>query len=168
MTDAEIDPSIDPAIERLIEESIEVAAPPERVWELVSDLPRMAEWSPTVTSMKVYGEEPIGLGTRTSNRNQDGELVWQTHAEVVRFEPLTEIAFRVEENWVVWSFTLVPSEAGTTVVQRRAAPDGISEFSLELTEAFMGGVAKYQARLRVGMRETLERIKSEAEAPPEQ
>lgn len=154
----------DPAIEPLLEESIEVVATPQRVWELVSDLPRMAQWSPTVTSMKVYGDEPIGLGTRTSNRNQDGELVWQTHAEVVRFEPPTEIAFRVEENWVIWSFSMAPSEAGTTLVQRRAAPDGISEISLELTNAFMGGVAKYQEGLRVSMRATLERIKTEAEA----
>lgn len=153
----------DPAIAPLLEESIEVAAPPRRVWELVSDLPRMAQWSPTVTSMKVYGDEPIGLGTRTSNRNQDGELVWQTHAEVVRFEPPTEIAFRVEENWVIWSFSMAPSEAGTTLVQRRAAPDGISEISLELTNAFMGGVAKYQDGLRVSMRATLERIKAAAE-----
>lgn len=154
----------DPAIEPLLEESIEVVATPQRVWELVSDLPRMAQWSPTVTSMKVYGDEPIGLGTRTSNRNQDGELVWQTHAEVVGFEPPTEIAFRVEENWVIWSFSMAPSEAGTTLVQRRAAPDGISEISLELTNAFMGGVAKYQEGLRVSMRATLERIKTEAEA----
>lgn len=154
----------DPAIAPLLEEAIEITASPQRVWELVSDLPRMAQWSPTVTSMKVYGDEPIGLGTRTSNRNQDGELVWQTHAEVVRFEPPTEIAFRVEENWVIWSFSMAPSEAGTTLVQRRSAPDGISEISLELTNAFMGGVAKYQDGLRVSMRATLERIKTQAEA----
>lgn len=154
----------DPALEPLLEESIEIAAPPQRVWELVSDLPRMADWSPTVTSMKVYGEEPIALGTRTSNRNQDGELVWQTHAEVTRFDPPTVIAFRVEENWVTWSFSLAPSDAGTTLVQRREAPDGVSEISLELTNAFMGGVAKYQEGLRVSMRATLERIKAEAEA----
>lgn len=157
----------DPAIAPVLEESIEVAAPPQRVWDLVSDLPRMAQWSPTVTSMRVYGDEPIGLGTRTSNKNEIGELVWKTHAEVVRFEPLTEIAFRVEENWVIWSFSLTPSDAGTTVVQRRDAPEGISELSLELTEAFMGGVAKFQEDLRVSMRETLERLKAEAEAQPE-
>ena len=35
-------------VEPLIEESVEVAADPARVWSLVSDLPRLAEWSPQV------------------------------------------------------------------------------------------------------------------------
>lgn len=145
--------------------SIHVAASPERVWALVGDVRRLPDWSPQVDSTRLRsGFDSVRLGTQFTNRNSDGELVWTTHAEVVRFEPGREIAFRVEENWVIWSFTLTPVGDGVELVQRRDAPDGISDLSLELTNGFMGGVEAFTASMRAGMRLTLERIKAEAEA----
>lgn len=146
-------------------DSIHVAASPERVWALVSDVRRMPDWSPQVDSTRLAGGfDSVALGTRFTNRNSDGELVWTTHAEVVRFEPQREIAFRVEENWVVWSFTLTAVGGGVELVQRREAPDGISELSLELTDGFLGGVEAFTASMRAGMRLTLERIRADAES----
>ena len=146
-------------------DSVHTAASPERVWSLVSDVRRMSEWSPQVESTRLRsGFESVRLGTQFTNRNRDGELVWTTHAEVVRFEPGWEIAFRIEENWVIWSFAIVPEQAGVELVQRREAPDGISDLSLELTNGFMGGVETFTASMRTGMRSTLERIKAEAES----
>lgn len=145
--------------------SIHVVASPERVWALVGDVRRLPDWSPQVDSTRLRsGFDSVRLGTQFTNRNSDGELVWTTHAEVVRFEPGREIAFRVEENWVIWSFTLTPVGDGVELVQRRDAPDGISDLSLELTNGFMGGVEAFTASMRAGMRLTLERIKAEAEA----
>lgn len=146
-------------------ESVHIAASPERVWALVGDVRRVPDWSPQVDSTRLRGGlDRVELGTRFTNRNSDGELVWTTHAEVVRFEPGREIAFRVEENWVIWSFTVAPEHSGVRLVQRREAPDGISDLSLELTNAFMGGVEAFAASMRSGMRLTLERIKAEAES----
>lgn len=148
-----------------LRDSIHVAASPERVWALVGDVRRLPDWSPQVDSTRLRsGFDSVRLGTQFTNRNSDGELVWTTHAEVVRFEPGREIAFRVEENWVIWSFTLTPVGDGVELVQRRDAPDGISDLSLELTNGFMGGVEAFTASMRAGMRLTLERIKAEAEA----
>lgn len=146
-------------------DSVRVAASPERVWALVSDVCRMSDWSPQVESTRLRnGFDGVGLGTRFTNRNSHGDLVWTTHGEVVRFEPGREIAFRIEENWVIWSFTLAPDDGGVELVQRREAPDGISALSLELTEGFMGGVEAFTASMRAGMRLTLERIKADAES----
>jgi uncharacterized protein YndB with AHSA1/START domain len=148
-----------------LEASVHIDAPLESVWTLVSDVCRMPEWSPQVDSTRLRaGFDEVALGAQFTNRNSLGELVWTTHAEVVRFEPEREIAFRVEENWVIWSFTLVPDGSGTLLTQRRDAPDGISELSLELTNGFMGGVEVFTESMRVGMRETLEQIKANAEA----
>lgn len=145
-------------------DSVHIAASPERVWALVSDVRRMPDWSPQVDSTRLRDAlDRVGPGVRFTNRNSDGELVWTTHAEVVRFEPESEIAFRIEENWVTWSFTVTPEHSGVRLVQRREAPEGISDLSLELTEAFMGGVEAFTASMRSGMRLTLERIKAEAE-----
>ena len=146
-------------------DSVHVAASPERVWGLVSDVCRMPDWSPQVDSTRLRsGFDSVGLGTQFTNRNSHGELVWTTHGEVVRFEPGRQIAFRIEENWVVWSFTLAPGDGGVELVQRREAPDGISALSLELTNGFMGGVEAFTSSMRAGMRLTLERIKAEAES----
>lgn len=151
--------------EPLLEDSIEIDAPAERVWELVSDVRRMAEWSPQVTSTRLRaGFDEVALDAEFTNRNRQGELEWTTHGRIVRLEPERVIAFRIEENWVVWSFTLEPAAGGTRLVQRREAPDGISDLSRELTDGFLGGQEVFTATMRAGMRQTLEGIKAAAEA----
>lgn len=151
-------------IEPLIEETIDVDAPTVKVWALVSDLPRMASWSPQVVKTIVRGG-PVQLGTRTLNINRRGLLVWPTRAKVVRFEPHSEIALRIKDNYTIWSFTLESSESGgTRITQRRAAPDGISKVSIRLVNAALGGQQQFTDELRAGMQQTLSRIKAEAEA----
>jgi uncharacterized protein YndB with AHSA1/START domain len=152
-------------IEPSLEETVEVDATPERVWTLVSDLRRMARWSPQVQRTFVRGDGTVRLGTRTVNVNRRGLLVWPTRAKVVRFEPHREIALRIKDNFTIWSFTLEPTEAGGTLItQRREAPQGISPISHRLTDAVLGGQQQFTAELRDGMRQTLTRIKADAEA----
>jgi uncharacterized protein YndB with AHSA1/START domain len=147
-----------------LDDSVHIDAPVRAVWNLVSDVRRMPDWSPQVDSTRLRdGFDGVALGAQFTNRNSDGDLVWTTHAEVVRFDPEREIAFRVEENWVIWSFTLAPEGTGTLLSQRRDAPDGVSELSLELTNGFMGGVERFTESMRAGMRETLAKIKAQAE-----
>ena len=150
-------------IEPLLEETIAVDAPPAKVWSLVSDLTRMATWSPQVVKTFQRGG-PVQLGTRTININRRGLLFWPTQAKVVRFEPHREIALRIKDNFTIWSFTLDPTDdGGTRITQRREAPDGISGISLKLTELALGGQESFVPELRDGMRQTLARIKAEAE-----
>ena len=85
------------SIKQLIEGSVEIAAPPERVWALVSDLKRMSEWSPQVRKQVVFGRA-VKKGTRTLNINGQGKLRWPTTAKVVAFEPNTKLAFKIIEN----------------------------------------------------------------------
>ncbi len=147
-----------------LECTIDIAADPGRVWELVHDVRRMPDWSPQVTSTRLRsGFDEVALGTEFTNRNVLGELVWTTHAEVVAFTHGVEFAFRVIENWVIWSFHLEPTATGTRLTQRRVAPDGISDLSRDLTEGYMGGTEKFTEIMRTGMRETLDRIKATAE-----
>jgi len=146
-----------------LERSIEIAASPAQVWALVSDLPRMASWSPQVVRSTVKGG--VRQGARFRNLNRQGPLFWPTNGKVVRFEPHRDFAFRIAENRVIWSFELEPTaDGGTRVTQRRETPDGISKLSLGLTKVVLGGVDGFTERLRDGMGETLDRLKAEAEA----
>ena len=151
--------------ESLIEESIEIDAAPAHVWALVHDVCRMPEWSAQVESTRLRaGFDRVALGAQFSNRNRHGDLDWITHAEVVRFEEGREIAFRIEENWVVWSLVVEPTAGGgTRLTQRREAPEGISELSHELAEALFGGQEAFTDRQRAGVQETLAAIRDAAE-----
>jgi uncharacterized protein YndB with AHSA1/START domain len=145
-----------------LEDSIEIAAPPAAVWALVTDLPRMASWSPQVVGTRVLGGE-VRLGTSAVNLNRRGLLMWPTRSRVVRFDPPRDFAFRVAENATVWGFRLEPDGPGTRLVQTREAPEGISRFASFFTRALLGGQESFTVELRRGMRQTLVRIRDEAE-----
>ncbi len=148
--------------EPVLEESVDIAAPPEAVWALVTDLPRMSRWSPQVVHTRV-SRGGVRLGARAVNLNHRGLLVWPTRSTVVRFDPPHDFAFRVRENTTIWGFRLEPVAAGTRLVQTREAPEGISAVSSWLTRTLLGGKASFTDELRSGMRQTLARIKAEAE-----
>lgn len=147
---------------KTLETSIDVDASPEQVWKVVSDLKRMGEWSPQCKKMKVFGGE-VRKGTTTLNVNRKGMLVWPTTAKVVEFEPGRAIAFRIVENKTIWSYTLTPTERGTTVVEKREAPTGTTAVSSFLVDKVLGGKEQFDVELLDGMNKTLQRIKIESE-----
>lgn len=149
-----------------LEQSIEIAASPAQVWALVSDVRRMAQWSPQVVRSVVLGGS-VREGASFVNLNRSGLLFWPTTATVVRFTPHADFAFRIPLNRTVWSFALEPVPVagvpGTRLTQRRETPEGISATSNALVGVAMGGSARFADELTAGMRQTLERIKAEAE-----
>ena len=147
-----------------LESTIDIDAPPAQVWALVSDVPRMATWSPQVVRSTVKGGA-VEQGARITNLNRQGPLFWPTHAKVVRFEPHRDFAYRIAENKTIWSFELAENGAGgTRLTQRREVPDGVSTLSKVMTRVALGGTDDFTERLRGGMAETLEQIKATAEA----
>ena len=52
----------------IIESSIDIAAPPERIWAIMSDVARWPEWTPTVTSIEMLDGEPLRIGARARIR----------------------------------------------------------------------------------------------------
>lgn len=147
-----------------LEATTTVAAPPAQVWALVTDVARMARWSPQVVRTVVLGG-PVRLGTRFLNLNHQGWKHWPTSAKVVRFQPHRDFAFRIRENRTVWSFALEPTaDGGTLVTHRRETPDGISPVSDLLVDRVLGGQAAFVPELLAGMTRTLERLKADAES----
>src|SRR3546814_16509414 len=64
-------------VDALLEESIEVNAEPGTVWALVTDLPRVAKWSPQVAKTAVRGGT-VGPGPTANNLNRHGPREWTT------------------------------------------------------------------------------------------
>ncbi|MFD1826271.1 SRPBCC family protein [Mumia zhuanghuii] len=143
----------------LLEVSTELDASPRDVWELVSDLRRMPEWSPQTRKMLIRG--PIGVGTRSLNVNKYGWKVWPTTSVVVRYEPQRAIAFRVPENGMVWTYELDDLGDGRTrLVERREAPRGSTPMSRMLVMRFLGGIEEFSEQIERDMAATLARMKS--------
>jgi uncharacterized protein YndB with AHSA1/START domain len=149
----------------LIESSIDIPASPEHVWSLVGDPTASARWSPHVETIVVTTDGPVGVGTRTTNRNRIGDLEWETHAEIIEYTPPQVFAFRMRGSRAVWSFRILPlGDDLCRVVHARSAPDGISESTLELEAAVFGSVAAFEATLADGMAHTLAQLSAEVAA----
>jgi len=97
----------------LLQAQIDINAPVSKVWQLISDLRRMPEWSPQCRHMRPFGA--LRQGTRTLNLNRRNHLFWPTTCTIVEVIPDQKLAFRVDTNRTIWSYELQPNGAGTPV-----------------------------------------------------
>lgn len=145
----------------LLQAEVEIDAPVSTVWELVSDVSRMPQWSPQCRLMKALG--PVRPGTRTLNLNRRGLLFWPTTSVITEVLPERKFAFRVPLNTTVWSYELEPTATGTRLVESRHAENGVTATSTIATKVALGGVEAFEKEMLEGMRQSLERIKATAE-----
>lgn len=145
----------------LLQAQIDIDAPVSTVWELISDLRRMPQWSPQCRWMKTFG--PLRQGTRTLNLNRRNRMFWPTMCTIVEVIPNEKLAFRVETNRTIWSYELEPTGQGTRVTETRHAENGVSAFSSLSVNALFGGTANFERELLDGMNASLAKIKAAAE-----
>lgn len=145
----------------LLQAQIDINAPVARVWELVSDLRRMRQWSPQCRWMKLRG--PLRRGTRTFNLNRYKFWVWPTTCTLIEVIPEQKLAFRVDVNGAIWSYELRPIPGGTRVIESRHAEKGLKPISIRTQNAVVGGVEIFERELVDGMNTSLARIKVAAE-----
>jgi len=145
----------------LLQAHVDIDAPVEAVWELVSDLRRMPQWSPQCRWMKPFG--PVREGTRTLNLNRRKRLFWPTTCTVIEIVPDRRLAFRVDTNNTIWTYELEPSGEGTRLIESRHAENGVTAFSNLSVNALFGGTTKFESELLDGMNASLARIKAAAE-----
>ncbi|GAA1671235.1 SRPBCC family protein [Fodinicola feengrottensis] len=146
--------------------TVRMAASPEQVWELVSDITNTGRFSPETFEAQWLGgatEPAVGVRFRGHvKRNGRGPIYWTT-CRIVACEPGREFAFVVEaagRSINTWRYEFQPADDGTDVTE-----------SFEMTNT--PAVRLYWAMFgwtrgktnRNGMRTTLERIKAVVEEP---
>jgi len=144
-----------------ISASVELAAAPETVWEVVSDVSRMSDWSPECRKIVVLGSPKQGVGTKFLGLNRRGWAVWPTTSKVVRFEPGKAVAWRTRESGATWSYEITPTGSGTSLTGRRELPS--YTIGTKLMAPLIGGAGGHDQELAEGIRTTLERIKAAVE-----
>jgi uncharacterized protein YndB with AHSA1/START domain len=143
-----------------------MAAPPDKVWALVSDVTQIGRYSPeTFEAQWIDGATGPTVGARFRGhvkRNGRGPTYWTT-CTVTACEPGREFAFGVgtpgKEPLNVWSYRLEPTaDGGTDVTESFQLAD---KLGLRIYWALLGW-ARGKTN-RNGMRTTLERVKAEVE-----
>ncbi|MFC4948595.1 SRPBCC family protein [Pseudonocardia sp. GCM10023141] len=103
------------------EATIEITARPERIYALVSDLPRMGEFSPECRQVEwLDGVAGPVAGARFVGHNRSGPIRWSRRGTVRTAEPGVEFAFSTEEGGregTLWRYRLAPSAHGTVVTE---------------------------------------------------
>jgi uncharacterized protein YndB with AHSA1/START domain len=149
-----------------IEESIDIAAPPERLYEMVSDLSRMGEWSPENQGGKwVGGATGAAGGAKFKGRNSSGRRSWSTVATILVANPPKEVAWESKAlgmKVALWRYRFEPNgSGGTTVTESTEDRRGRTMHFLGRTAS---GVADRAAENKKNMRATLEQLKKAAES----
>ncbi|HVV77657.1 MAG TPA: SRPBCC family protein [Mycobacteriales bacterium] len=145
--------------------TVHMAAPPAKVWELVSDVTRIGEFSPETFEAKwIDGATGPAVGAKFRGhvkRNGIGPIYWTTcrvsecvDGEVFGFEVITG-----GKPLNTWTYRLAAAGDGTDVTESFAL---LPTLPLRLYWALLGW-ARGKTN-REGMRTTLERMRAVVEA----
>ena len=143
----------------------DVAAPPEQVWSLVSDVTRMGEWSPEALAGEwLGGASGPGVGAQFKGNNERGKRRWSTKGEVVEAEPGKAFAFDVAAGPMKvarWGFRFEPTATGCRVEERWEDHRG---WLITKLGGIITGVPDRAAHNRESMTATLAALAAAAEA----
>lgn len=98
--------------------SRDVASTPEAMWRLVTDLPRMGEWSPENRGGEWINAKGPAVGVRFKGRNKNGKRSWSTTVEVIRCDEPRVFAFSLlvgKSKWCDWVYEIEPIPTGVRV-----------------------------------------------------
>src|SRR5579875_3599496 len=145
-------------------ESVVVACPPGTLYEMVSDVTRMGEWSPICR--QCWWDEGQGPkeGAWFTGRNQTPERTWGTRSQVVAARPGQEFAFMVNGGRVRWGYTFEPVDGGTRLTESwEFLPAGLEAFRERYGDEAEAQVADRREAAHSGIPATLAAIKRAAE-----
>ena len=145
--------------------SLEIAASPDDLYAMVSDLTRMSEWSPEQERCEwIEGATGPAVGARFLGHNMTGpgkRIKWKRKGTVRAAEPGREFAFATEEGGVegtIWRYTFEPVAGGTRVTESYTVE------KIPVWARIMDVPLNRHGELIAGMTSTLGKLKAAAEA----
>lgn len=144
----------------------QIDAPPEAVYDLVSNVKRMGEWSPECRHCEwLDGATGPAVGARFKGSNKSGVARWSTKPTVVVADPGREFAFVIGQRGrdiTKWSYRFEPAPDGTVVTESFEMLADVPWYYV-LSERYVMGIKDRRADLEQNMAETLQRLKVAAE-----
>ena len=146
-------------------ESVIVGRSPESLYDMVSDVTRMGEWSPVCKACWWDDGGGPQVGAWFTGRNELPERTWETRSKVLAADPGREFAFAVRGSWARWGYTFTRAGSGTELTESwEFLPDGIAGFRERYGDDADAEIAKRAEAARTGIPATLAALKKAAEA----
>lgn len=149
---------------RTVSRSVEIAASPQSVWALVSDLPAMGRFSDENNGGRwTGGATGPAVGARFTGRNSRGKRSWSTSVEVTACEPGRAFAFDVTSAGLGvarWSYLVEPVGAGCRVTETWEDRRG---WLVRTIGGKLTGVSDRATHAAASMQHTLDAVKAHAE-----
>jgi uncharacterized protein YndB with AHSA1/START domain len=149
--------------ERELRAEATIAAPPDKVWSLVTDVSRMPEWSPELVRMLPLKRGGMRRGQWYLGINRRKGVVWPTRNVVAVLEAGRSVAWDTTSSGARWIWEVKPAGEGSHVVHRRPVPERLTLLSAVFATLFLGGVDDHADELETGMAATVQRLKAVAE-----
>lgn len=115
--------------------AVEIAAPPDQVWAIMSDIERWSEWTPTVKSIRRLDAGPLAVGSRAR----------------VHQPRLLPAVWQVTEVVAGRSFTWVTRSPGVRVTARHGVEPSARGTLASLSLDFSGVLGGFVARVTRGL-----------------
>jgi uncharacterized protein YndB with AHSA1/START domain len=150
---------------------LDIAAPPQRVWQFVTDVTLMPVWSTELLTVQwAEGFDGPALGAKFAGRNRHPAVgEWTTISQIVVFDPPRRFGWAVgnpENPAATWTFDLQPTAGGTRLDYLARIGPGRSGVTMLIDREPHRAAEIVGNRLdnfRAGMRATLEGIRESAE-----
>jgi len=154
-------------------DSVDIAAPPQRVWEVVSDITLMPEFSAELIGVNwVDGFTGPRLGAQFLGRNRNPVIgEWTTCSTVVVFDEHERFGWAVgdpESPAATWTFELTPITGGTRLSHTACLGPGPSGVTMLVAREPHRGeeiVTRRMGQWRKGIAVTLAGVRDRAENP---
>jgi len=141
-----------------------IDAPADRVWDLLTDLSQMPDWSPELVRMVPLKRGGLREGQWYLGINRRKAVVWPSRSVVAVVEPGRSLAWDTKSSGARWIWELIPEGDRTRVVHRRPVPRALTPIGKVFAASFLGGADEHADELEAGMAQTVSRLKAAAEA----
>ena len=97
--------------------SVEIAAPIERTWEVLADIPGQTRWMPEMKSVRMLTPGPVGVGSVGEATIRIFGVAVRDEVDITTYEPPS--AFGIEHRGLFGGsglLTLRPGEGGQTTI----------------------------------------------------
>jgi hemerythrin-like domain-containing protein/uncharacterized protein YndB with AHSA1/START domain len=104
--------------------AVHASAPPEAVWQVLTDVTRVGEWSHECHAATwTDGSTHAAVGARFRGSNRAGSARWSRPCTIHLCNPPSEFGYRTRGGRLMrdsteWYFALEPEDAGTRITQR--------------------------------------------------
>jgi hypothetical protein len=146
-------------------DSIVIARSRQELYDMVSDITRMGEWSPVCTACWWEEGDSAQVGAWFTGKNETPGRTWETRSQVVAAEPGREFAFAVFGNRARWGYTFTEVDGGTRVTESwEFLPGGAAAFQERYGSDAAAQIADRERAARTGIPATLAALKRAAES----